>query len=178
MMDISWKERLKYMGVGLLIIIIFINGIFEFRWLQNTLNAKTLLLVFAAIGATIGGIIGHLFAKKDKDVVNKMRLYLIFITTSILVLPIFGSLSNRIFSLSEVEIKKVELFEQNDYIADLGIMKEQELKPSGHFTFLIIDGKLERFKSKKILFPFAKKGDLVDLKMKKGLYGFWVVYLE
>jgi hypothetical protein len=52
------------------------------------------------------------------------------------------------------------------------------MQPDGYFTFVVIDGKLERLKSVKILYPDARKGDKVILKMKKGLYGFWIIKTE
>ena len=104
-----------------------------------------------------------------------MRWHLIFLTLGVLLLPVFGSMTNRLLSFSNYKNQPVELFVQKGFIADVGIIQGQSLKPDGYFTFVILDGNLERLKSKEPMYPNAVKGDLVDLKMKKGLYGYWVI---
>lgn len=175
MQDISLKDRLKFTGIGLVVVGIIVICVLEFKWFQNTLAVKQLVAIFAVIGAIFGVVVGHFFAQNTNDSVEKMRWYLIFLTLGGLLLPVFGSMTNRLLSFSNYKNQPVELFEQKGFIADVGIIQGQSLKPDGYFTFVILDGNLERLKSKEILYPNAVKGDLVDLKMKKGLYGFWVI---
>ena len=151
-------------------------AVFEFAWIENTLAAKKMIAIFAAVGAVSGIVLGHYFAKSKDDVIDRTRIYGFFLLLGLLSMPIMGSLANRLLSFSKFELREVELFAQKGYMADLGLLEgDVQQGADGVFTFVIIDGKLERFKSKKVLFPDAKKGDQVSLKMKKGLFGFWVI---
>lgn len=178
MTDLKLTERLKYSIPALILIGLIVMAVFEFKWFQNTLEAKKMAGIFAIIGALIGGAWGHHFAKTTNDSADKLRFYCLFIIPAALLIPVFGSMTNRLLSFNKFEDRKVEFYEQRGFIAGMGVIKGQSLKADGYFTFVIIDGELQRFKSKKILYPKAKKGDMVDLKMKKGIYGFWVVKVE
>lgn len=178
MTDIDLKERLKLIGLCLLFIGFVGLAVFEFKWFQNTLEAKKLVGIFAIIGLGIGIYIGHLFSKTTKDLVEKMRWYFIFAAVGLTALPLIGGVTNRALSFSNYENRTVELFNQQGFLADMGIIEGQDMNPDGYFTFLVIDGKLERFKSEKVLYPNNKKGDKVEVLMKKGLYGFWIVKVE
>ena len=178
MTDMKLMERLKYSLPALIFLGLMIAAVFEFKWFQNTLEAKKMAGIFALIGAVLGGAWGHYFAKSTKDSTDKLRLYCLFIILSVLLMPVFGSITNRLLSFNDFKNEQVEFYEQRGFIAGMGVIKGQSLNADGYFTFVVIDGELQRFKSEKILYPKAKKGDRVDLKMKKGLYGFWVVDME
>ena len=178
MTDIDLKERLKLIGFCLIFVGFVGLAIFELKWFQNTIEAKKLIGIFAVIGLGIGIYIGHVFSKTTKDLVEKMRWYFIFATVGLIAMPFIGGFTNRVLSFSNYENKTVELFSQQGFLADMGIIEGQDMSPDGYFTFLVIDGKLERFKSKNELYPNNKKGDKVEVLMKKGLYGFWVVKVE
>lgn len=175
MTDLTWKERLKYAMPVPILIGVIVMAAFEFKWMQNTLGAKQLAVIFAIIGLLIGGIVGHRFAKKTSDLVEKMRFYALFTIIIGLLMPFVGSWTNRNLAFNGFENRQVEFYEQRGFIAGLGVVKGQNLNPEGYFTYLVIDGQLERFKSVKMLYRNVQKGEMVDLKMKKGLYGFWVV---
>lgn len=178
MTDIDLKERVKLIGFSLLLVGFVALAIFELKWFQNTPEAKKLSAIFAVIGLGVGAYIGHVFSKKTKDLADKMRWYFLFATLCAIAFPFIGGFTNRVLSFSKFENRTVELFGQQGFLADMGIIEGQDMTPDGYFTFVVVDGKLERLKSVKQLFPNNKKGDKVEILMKKGLYGFWVIKPE
>lgn len=161
-------------------ILAFILGIIlytlEIRHFNNTFEVKNLLIFGAILGLLVGLFLGYKMSHFGKESIEVFQIYFIITILSIIFMPLLVSLSNRWLSFHSTTIEKVEFVESNAYFASrFGNAGEPEI--DGYHTFFIRKGKLERIDSKKAIFPNAKKREMVDLPVKKGLWGFTEVIL-
>ncbi len=151
--------------------------VLEFRWFDRTLNMRSLALYAMGAGALLGAALAWRFSRQAQSLVERVQLYVFFIVFCTLFAPFFASLSNRLLSPHGIHPRAVEFFEQRAYLADrFGLTKEEEIEPTGYYTFFYYEGQLRRVKSKLPLLPLEiKRGQRVELLMKKGLWGYDVV---
>ena len=91
--------------------------------------------------------------------------------------PLAGSLVNRKLSFHSIENQEFSFFQEKP-ISDFKIVSEKSQDPEGYFTFFIMDGNVERVKSKKRLFKNVEKGTTIVLPFQKGLFGYEVVRMD
>ncbi|MCO6476271.1 MAG: hypothetical protein J5I94_06605 [Phaeodactylibacter sp.] len=151
--------------------------VLEFRWFDRTLDMRSLALYAMGAGALLGTALARRFSRRSQNLVEKVQLYVFFIIFCSLFAPFFASLSNRLLSPHAPRSEPAEFFEQRAYIAGrFGLIKEEEIKPTGYYTFFYYEGQLRRVKSKLPLLPLdMKRGQSVELLMQKGLWGYDVV---
>ena len=173
------SNYLKSFFIALGLILLVVLYVFEFPYFSNTLQAKNLIISSAIIGILIGIGLGRYFAKSTKDSLERLQVFVFFIFLSALFMPLFGSLSNRLLSYHPIQSEQVELFKREArYVNRFGAIKGEKIEPTDYFTFIIRSGNLERIKSKRSLFEEKKKGDLVEIAIKKGLWGYELFVIE
>ena len=170
------REYLIYGGLGLIFILLVVLYVFEFRVFDRTLEVKTLVIRSLLFGILPGAWLGYLFRRSGKDLTEKVQIYVFFILMSVLFMPLFGSLTNRMLSFRPVRTVQVELEGETPFYASrFGVIKGEKIEPTGFYTFFYYNGHLERLKSKQALFPGKERGDQVDLDLRKGLWGYDLV---
>ena len=170
-MKLTKNEYLKgIIGVLLIIGLIFLYA-FEFKYFSNTFTIEKLIVRALLFGLVIGIGLGYYYSKNIKDSTDKLQLYTFFILTSLVLSPLFASLSNRLLSWHEVKNVEVELEQQSTYIGSrFGKLEGQ--KWDGYYLIFYKDKKLERIKTRELVFPNARKGDMIIIPIKKGFWGY------
>ncbi len=159
--------------IGLIVLYVF-----EFQWLSNTFEAGKLIAQFAISGFVAGLILGWHYRYKAKDITEQIQIFCFFIFPLTLFAPLFGSLSNRLLSFHPVEMRQFEFFKETSFSGELGIFEGARITPDAYLVFFFRNGKLERIKSRKRLFPGIERGSFIDLPVRKGFWGYEYVALE
>ena len=145
---------------------------FEVKYISNTFEVKSLILRSLLVGTLVGVAAGYFFSKSFNDGLEKLKLYIFFVVISLLLFPLLGSLSNRLLSFSPKQKIEVELQSQEAYLQSRFGRVKTKKKKDGIFLFFVKDQKIERVKTKEVLFPESKKGDRVYIVTKKGFWGY------
>ncbi len=145
---------------------------FEVKYFSNTFEVKGIIWRSLILGVLVGIVAGYFFSKPFKDGLEKLKLYIFFIVISLLLFPLLGSLSNRLLSFSPKQKTEVELQSQEAYLQSRFGRVKTENKKDGIFLFFVKDQKIQRVKTKEVLFPDSKKGDRVSIVTKKGFWGY------
>ncbi len=172
------REKLKkseyalgILGTLMIFIVVFLYA-FEVKYFSNTFEIKSLISRSLMVGILAGIAAGYYFSKQFKDGLEKLKLFVFFIVIPLLLSPLLGSLSNRLLSFSPKQKTEVELQSQDAYLQSRFGRVKTIKKHDGIFLFFIKDQKIERVKTKEILFPNSKKGDRVYIVTKKGFWGY------
>lgn len=169
--------RLTALAIVMSVIGLIALYVLEFRWFDRTIGMRGLALYAMGAGALLGTALAWRFSRKARNTVEKAQLYIFFILFCTLFAPFFASVSNRLFSPYPPRPEPVEFFEQRAYLSGrFGLIREEEGRPTGYYTFFYYRGKLRRAKSEQpILPPEVERGQTVELLMKRGLWGYDVV---
>ena len=136
---------------------------------------------FAFFGVLVGISLGFYFTQKIPDQLEKIKIFLLLIFLVVVVLPLLGSLSNRLLSFQPVVNETVEFVELKAYAESRFGLTEEDLKngiqPSGYYLFFVRQDKIERITLKKPLFETTKRSEMIQLPIKQGLWGYDVVVL-
>lgn len=168
---LSFREyKNAFLILFLMLFLIFLYVI-EFPYFSNTFQIESLIVRSLLFFLPIGIGLGYLFSKKAKDATDKLQVYVFFIIFSLILAPLFGSLSNRLFSFSDPKKMEFELEQQSTYMASrFGKLEDQE--NDGYYIMFYKDQKLERIKTKNLIFLEAEKGDRISIPIKKGFWGY------
>ncbi len=146
--------------------------VLELKWFQNYFEAKKLVVGALLVGAAIGVLLGYLLRNKAKEQVEKMQLWVTCLIIPVLMMPLFASLTNRLFAEQSTPTK-VEFWEEKAYFQSrFGQIKGERMEPSGYYVFIITNGEMVRLENGKPVFPNAQKGDTVKVPIRQGLLGF------
>lgn len=172
------REKLKkseyalgILGTLVIFLVAFLYA-FEVKYFSNTFEIKSLIIRSLIVGLLVGVSAGFYFSKRFNDGLEKLKIFIFFIVISLLLSPLLGSLSNRILSFSPKQKIEVELQSQEAYLQSRFGRVKTKNKKDGIFLFFVKDQNIERVKTKEILFPNAKKGDRVNIVIKKGFWGY------
>ncbi len=173
---IQLNKREYILGIGstLIIFLHIVMYAFEFRKIHNLLNPKSLLLWALGLGIVIGAFIAYQFAKKEFDLFEQMKIYVIIVVLTCLAMPLWINLTNRKWSVHPVEYKAAEFVTSRAFIAsrsgnfDPGKGKNID----GYETSFVFNNRLYTYQSSTNAFPNAKEGDSVQVAFQKGLWGF------
>ncbi|MBI5914903.1 MAG: hypothetical protein HY842_05965 [Bacteroidetes bacterium] len=150
----------------------------EFQWFKNTFDVENLILCSLLAGLVLGTILAWR-SKNGDDIASKMRHWATFLILPMLLMPLIGSLANRLLSLHPVEEKTFGFWEEKPFASSrFGMLKGEKIEADGYYIFILKDGKIERLESKKRQFPEVKRGGMVTIPVQKGLFGFEVVQWE
>lgn len=159
-----------FFGAGLIILVIVLY-VFEIRHFNNTLGVKGLVISGLVVGALLGLLLASQLQKYADELIEQFQIYITAMLLTMALMPLLVSMTNRLLSFHPIEKERVEFVQSDPFISSrFGHLPEQEIE--GYHTFVIYRNRLERLKSKTVLFPNASKGDQVDLTLRKGLWGF------
>lgn len=178
-MKINLKQRFLYLLAVLLLIGLIALYVLEFSYFNRTLNFKVLAITSLVLGAALGAFIGWTFARELKDIVERFQIMVFFTVLIALFMPLFASLANRLLPIHGPSQISVEFLGEEAFISDRGgIIGDQELKPSGYYLFFKYRDKVRRIENDEPWFEDKLKGDLVQVPVRKGAFGFTVVRKE
>lgn len=168
--------KLRYFIIVFLLgYLIFMFGR-ELPYLANTLEAGTLMGIFAGLGLFCGIGLGYYLARNEFEIEDRVRLYALAIVACLFFFPPIGSFTNRVLSFRNVKYVEVEFQREVPYIASrYGILMSGEIKPDGYYTYVKYQGKDYKLVHDKMQFPGHQMGDQVQIALHTGLWGFqWV----
>ena len=166
------KEYLIYGGSAFLIFGMFVLYAFELEYFPRYINISSFLITALTGGLIFGIGLAYFFRDVPKDATEIMQLYIACIISSLVFAPLIFSLTNRIISLNEYE-KKVQIVQVDKRITSrFGSEKGKKVKPNLLIVTYLDEGKHFDFTTKYLTLQDAKRGDIVGLKIKKGLLGF------
>lgn len=166
---LAWLGILLFVGV-------FTAYTFEFQWIENTFDAAELIWKSIAVGVLAGLGMGWIFRKKVGDLVGQIRLWSACLLLSAFFAPLLGSLTNRLLSPHPVQMQTFELWEEKPYAAELyGFLEGEKIEPDGYYIFIVRNETIKRIDSKIQRFKDVQRGEIVELPIKKGLWGFEIV---
>lgn len=162
----------KLILIALAFVAIPVLYTFEISHLNQTLHAGQMMMIALVIGLVIGIVLGYRLQKNSTDTVERMRTYAACIILSALTLPLLVSLSNRLLSFRPTQRVQVEFVEESPRFSNRFGAFENAIQPTSYFTFFYKNSELLKIQTSESLFPDAKRGDLVTLPLKRGLWGF------
>jgi hypothetical protein len=148
----------------------------EFNWFNRTINMPELARYALLIGGLAGAAIAWAQRHQGRDQLERVQLFIFFIVIIGLYGPLFASLSNRLLSFRPEEYKTVKVTEENAFYASrTPPIKGETVKPSGYYLFFYFQNELRRIKIEKSYLRGRDPGTEIQLPMKKGLWGYYVV---
>jgi len=170
----SQKIKLLLLFIGFFAVPILYT--FEFEHFNRTLHVSTLAMIALLIGAAVGIGLGYRWQKTAEDFVGRIRIYAACIISAMLIMPLLASLSNRLLAFRPAQTIQVEFVEESPrYSSRFGVANDKAATASSCITFFYKESELLRIQTRESYFPNAQRGDMVDLPIKKGLWGFEVI---
>jgi hypothetical protein len=149
----------------------------EFDWLSNTINVRSLV-----IGSFLFGLLfsaGVIWYFRDRFTPLQRHFPEIAVITLLITIfsPLAGSLLNRLARTTQYE--QFIFSSEQAYVArGYGILKTESLRPTGWILSVERNGHYYQFKYKdQPYFPITKPGEIIELPVKHGLFGFEVISL-
>ena len=167
------SEYIKYGGLGLLFIGLIVLYVLEFKYFHNTFATSVLVFYSLLVGLIVGLILAYLFRASATDLTETVQIYVFFVSMCMIFMPLFGSLTNRLLDVSPLELREVEFVEEMPfYSSRYGLLEGEKMEPSGYYSFFYHEARLERIKTDRPLFFESKRGDNVEIFVKRGFWGF------
>jgi len=152
-MKFTKSEYAKGILGTLLLFAIIVGYAFEIRHFSNTFKIESLLFSAVGVGFVIGLLLGFYFSKNIKNSLEKFQVIVALVFAGLIVTPL--------------------LMEQQVYSQSRFGQLEGQMKPDGYYLFFYKNRKLERVKTKQLLFPQnTLKGFMVEIPIKKGGLGY------
>lgn len=175
MMKGSYKV-FAWLGVVALVALITLY-IYEFTYFTNTLQFGELLVRSEIVAGVLGIWLGLRLVKVGDEMVDKVRIFSGCLLLPLVFAPLAASLSNRILTTHSIRKESFEFFDEKPFSPQpYGVIQSEKLSPEGTYLFVIVDGDLVRLKSKSKVGTGKKRGDQLELSVKRGLWGYDVVY--
>ena len=169
---LAWLGTLFFIGL-------FVTYAFELKWLENTFDAGELVWKSIVAGVSASLVLAWSLRKYADDFESKIRLWASCILMSAFFSPLVGSLSNRLLSPYAAQNKPFEFFEEKPFVSRFyGFLQGENPGPDGYYIFIVRNGEVKRFRSNIQRFEGIQRGGTVELKVKKGRWGFEVVQFE
>lgn len=166
------KERLKYILAAAVFVGLVVVYTQEFYWLSRTIDVKALVIASLLIGLAGGLLWGHLYARREEGLTEKIQLYVFFGVLCMVFAPLAGSLSNRLLSPFPAAVVEVDFVGQEAYYASRsGPIVGEEAAPTGYTIDFYYR---QRVRTLKVDAPMAdppERGESIGLLMQKGLWG-------
>lgn len=165
------KTRLVIFFSVLALFGIVILYVLEFQWFQNSFGVQRLVIGALGAGLFVGVILGFVFQKRGDDLVEKMQIWTACIIVPVLLMPLLASQTNRLFA-EQAKPTKVQFWDEKAYTLNrYGVLKGDKIDTVGYFIFVVKDGEMVRLEHETPVFETAKKGDTVEISVRKGLFG-------
>ncbi len=174
-MKLPWKQRLAWLLVALALIGLIVLYVFEFWWMDNTIEVEGLVLYALVVGAVLGAALGWWLSRHVVESYERFRIVVLWMFLAALFAPLAASLSNRLLAgrveWRELEVVRVEQFAQSR----LGFMKGEKVQPEGYYLFVLWGEGLERFRFRRLPEPLPRRGQKIEVPVRHGFWGFEVV---
>lgn len=171
------KPFLKALTALVIILVLVFVYIGQFPHFNLLLTPKRLLLYATIIGLATGILFGKHFSQNEWELFEKVRIYVIFIVTALVFMPLFLSLANRYLDFRNPDFIEAELVSHRQLVHQpFGYVKGEELKVTGYKTGVILDKKVFTFQTKENPFPGREIGSKVSVPIYRGALG--IRYIE
>lgn len=177
----SWQEYLLYGGITVGFLTLIVVYVFEFSYMNRTLQFRSLAIWSMGFGAALGTLIGWWVGRQKKDWVDRMQIFLFFIILVPLFSPLFVSLSNRLLSFADPRTVSCEVVEFNVFMADrFGRLEGEEPRADGYYLFFRKEGALHRVELPAHWDPGMEvaPGTALPLRFQPGLWGKEILLLN
>lgn len=174
------KEYLIYGGAGLLLLVLAASYGLEIKWYKRYLEAGRLLLSSLIGGAVLGVLLGFAFRQMSEryrqqsfEPLERLQIHLITLLLCLFFAPLFGSWLNRGLSFGQASRVPFIYFEEQPYASSrYGYMKGEKIEPDGYYLYVVRDERLYRFDLPKSVASDLKRGDTIELPIRRGALGF------
>ncbi len=175
---LDWKTKLIAWAIVLIIVGLIVGYALEFKHFSNTLYVERLVSAGLVAGAALGAWIGHSLARRETTIVGKARWWVSSLALSILFMPLIASWVNRLPLSSSTKQITVEFIEEKPFAQErFGLLEGKKIAPDGYYIFVMYQGEIIRLRAGKQQFPGRKRGDIIQLEVRKGNLGFdWVLF--
>lgn len=171
--------KTKAWGLAFLVVVVIVLYVVEFDHIGNTLFAFGLIGKSLLHALLIGIYLGWRFQSKGKEQVDKIRIWAASVLLSLFFAPMVGSMSNRILSFSKIKFQPFEFIEEKAFASSAyGFLKGEKIEADGCYLFVYYEGAIHRLKRKHCIYWDRKRGDIINLPTKKGLWGYEIVGQE
>ena len=160
----------------LLLVLLIVFYVIEFDYIGNTIGFNHLVVKSLVVAFFAGILLGLHFQKKGKEQVDRIRIWSASLLLPLFFAPWLGSLTNRMMPRNAVIVKSFEFVEERPFAASAyGFLQGETVEEDGCYLFVYYEGEIHRLKRKKCEFHDRENGDVIDLPVRKGLWGYEVV---
>ena len=172
--------RIRLLAIAAVLLIFSIIWLYtrEYPVLGNTIGVRWLIIGAALTGAGLGAGILYALRRHLTPWENHLPEVFNIVIFTILIMPLFASLLNRVGGKTEFQ---TFLFESElPYVSSgYGILKGEKIKPTGYVLRVKDGDRLLRVQYKhQAYFPLTQAGERIMLPVCQGLLGFRVMELR
>jgi ABC-type transport system involved in multi-copper enzyme maturation permease subunit len=163
--------------LGVVIFLLIAAGYaFQIPVFSNTFDSMYLFFRALLFGGVVGFVVGRFLKDRSELPEEKIGIMLGCIFASCIIFPLIAIVSNKNITLGETTNIKVKYMRTEQLITSrFGVVKNMSDNVDAVYTHFIRDGEAMRIRTKKPIFDDVEKGAEVEIPIKKGLWGFYVV---
>lgn len=170
------RSYFSAVAVAVLLLGLVVLYVLEFRYFNLLLDARTLVLRSLGVGAVAGMVAGYFSGRRYANPLERIQIIIFITVLTTLFTPLFGSLSNRWLGRQPLRLEPVEFVEEQPNYSDrFGLIEGERPEPNGFLLFFYYEGRLFRIKYETSLFAGKHRGERIDLPMRKGFWGYYLV---
>lgn len=168
-------EHLTYGGIALGFVSLIVLMAFEIPYFSRTLDAKQLVYTALGVGFVFGLIWAFLWRGKAKNATEKIQIFSFCILLSMFFAPLFVSMSNRMLS-SDLQKEKITVLDiDKRYTEAYGSIDGKVKQPNLFVVVFERKGEIVNFKSRNPQFVNVQNGNVVEVEILQGTWGFCLV---
>lgn len=171
------QDRIKVVvGICSFMVLIYLY-VNEFDFIVNTINFQKLVIYALIIGALLVAILLIKFTK-DLKLFEKFMLVMASVVLLLILMPLFGSLSNRLLGDRHPQIRaykliSIEARSEQPY----GLLDSTLIQVDGHHALIQLEHDTTSFYLKNGV-KYSHTEDSIFLPIKRGFWGFTYVDLS
>ena len=159
-------------GLGIIALVVFL--FMEYRFFNLTLDLKKLIITGIILGGLIGALIAYILRKKLADSsLATFQLFLFFMAGGCIFGPFATHLTNRVLPQEGTHLRQFEFFEVQTNLDGLNLDPQKKKEAITDRDLIIVRNRalysIEIFDDR---FDNVNRGDLIQLKLKKGFCGY------
>jgi hypothetical protein len=166
---LNWNQRLTAWLIVGLIFLGIISYVFELHKLENTLGGSSLVAWAFGILLPFLAYIAWNLSKGEKEIIDKIRAFLLIFIGIGIFIPLIASLSNRLLSWKNWEVKTYEVFELEETQENIDGQTIYD-----YDVFLFYENNLERIELLQLEHNI-KRGEVIELRQKPGFWGYPII---
>jgi hypothetical protein len=152
---------------------------FQIPVFSNTFDSMYLFFRALLVGGVTGFVVGRFLKDRSELPEEKIGILLGCIFAGLIVFPLIAIISNKNISFSDPLSIKVKYMRTEQLISSrFGMVKNMNDNVDAVYTHFIKDGEALRIRTKKPIFDGVERGTEVELPIRKGLWGFYVVNVK